>query len=60
MSTCKDSPRQRRVTFGYREALAELAASNARRLEAERAARRERWELRSLLLDQRGLAPLGR
>jgi hypothetical protein len=48
------------VPFGYREALArviaELAESEAKRLEAERAVWRARYHGRSLLLDQRGLA----
>ncbi len=43
--------------FGYREALAqviaELAASEAKRLEAERAVWRARCERRSVLLDAR-------
>jgi hypothetical protein len=46
--------------FGYREALAqvsaELAESEATRLEADRAAWRARYHSRSVLLDQRGLA----
>ena len=46
--------------FGYREALAEviaqLAAAEVRRAEAERGARRAQWERRSVLLDERGLA----
>jgi hypothetical protein len=46
--------------FGYCEALAqviaELAESEARRLEAERAVWRARCHGRSVLLDQRGLA----
>jgi hypothetical protein len=54
VSTSNDSPRQRGQVFGYREAvaevMAELAASNARRLEAERGARR------SVLVARRGLA----
>jgi hypothetical protein len=48
------------VPFGYREALAqviaELAESEAKRLEAERADWRARYQGRSVLLDQRGLA----
>ena len=48
------------AAFGYREALAqviaELAESEAKRLEAERAAWRAHYHGRSLLLDQRGLA----
>jgi hypothetical protein len=46
--------------FGYREALAQviadLAASEVKRLQAERAAWRARCERRSVLLDERGLA----
>ena len=60
MSTNNDQPRQSAEAFGYRGALAEvtaeLAALNARRLDAERAARRARWERRPVLLDERGLA----
>ena len=50
----------RDARFGYREALAEviadLAARELRRAQAERAARRARQERRSLLVDARGLA----
>lgn len=46
--------------FGYREAvaqvIAELAAAEVKRLEAERAAWRARCRRRSQLLDERGLA----
>ena len=60
MSTSNESARTRGETFGYPEALAEviaeLAASERRRVEAERAARRARWQRRSVLLDERGLA----
>jgi hypothetical protein len=60
VSTSNESARTRDETFGYREALAEviaeLAASERRRAEAERAARRARWQRRSVLLDGRGLA----
>ncbi len=47
-------------SFGYREAvaqvIAELAAAEVKRLEAERAAWRVRGQRRSGLLDERGLA----
>jgi hypothetical protein len=46
--------------FGYHEALAqvigELAASEVKRLQAERVAWRARRQDRSVLLDERGLA----
>ena len=54
------SPRKGDENFGYREALAEvtaqLAASEQRRVEAERAARRASWRRGPALLDARGLA----
>jgi hypothetical protein len=60
VSTSKNSVPRREASFGYREALAEvsaqLTASEARRLQAERTARRRRWQHRSVLVDERGLA----
>ena len=55
-----ERPRPRGEAFGYREALAEviadLRASEIRRLEAERATQRARWQRPPTLLDARGLA----
>jgi hypothetical protein len=60
VSRSNENPQTRERAFGYPEALAEviadLTASEARRLEAERAARRTRWPCRSVLLDERGVA----
>ena len=60
MSTSNENPQTRERAFGYPEALAEviadLTASEASRLEAERAARRTRWPRRPVLLDERGVA----
>lgn len=48
--------------FGYREALSEvladLTAREIKRLEAERAARRARWQRPARLIDDRGLAAI--
>jgi hypothetical protein len=50
------------TSFGYREALAEvladLTAREIKRLEAERAARRARWQRPARLIDDRGLVAL--
>ena len=60
MSTGNENADGRGEAFGYREALAEviadLTASEHRRLEAERAAQRARRQRRPALLDERGLA----
>ena len=51
------------IRFGYREALSEVLADLTAReikrlLEAERAARRARWQRPARLIDDRGLAAL--
>jgi hypothetical protein len=60
MSTGNENPDRHGEVFGYREALAEviadLTACERRRLEAERAVQRARWQRRPALLDARGLA----
>jgi len=57
-----DSPAAIPIGFGYREALAEviadLTAREIERLEAERGARRARWQRPARLIDDRGLAAL--
>ncbi len=60
MSATYDRFPRTEQSFGYREAvaqvIAELAAAEVKRLEAERAAGRTRCRRRSMLLDERGLA----
>lgn len=60
MPATNDSLPTTEPAFGYCEALAqviaELAESEATRLEAERAVWRPRYHGRSVLLDRRGLA----
>ena len=60
MSTTNNSAPRRDGSFGYREALdevlADLTATERRRVQAERAARLARYRRRSVLVDPRGLA----
>ena len=60
MFTGNENPDSHGEPYGYHEALAEVIAqltvSEQRQLEGERAARRKRYQRRSALLDERGLA----